>query len=220
MASRRVVIQEKILTERKPVSVLTTSYMELNGKRIILGSASPRRKELLGGLGIDFETDTGNTFQEDFHDISMLHEIPSIMSVGKSHGFHRPLADDEILITSDTIVICGNEVLGKPSDKADAVRMLGLLSGRQHEVVTAVTIRSSVSEETFSDTALVRFRDLTNEEIDYYIDKYRPFDKAGAYGVQEWIGYIGIESIQGSFYTIMGFPVHKVYLHLKKFLAV
>ena len=206
--------------ERKPVSVLTTSYMDLNGKRIILGSASPRRKELLGGLGIDFETDTGNTFQEDFHDISMLHEIPSIMSVGKSHGFHRPLADDEILITSDTIVICGNEVLGKPSDKADAVRMLGLLSGRQHEVVTAVTIRSSVSEETFSDTALVRFRDLTNEEIDYYIDKYRPFDKAGAYGVQEWIGYIGIESIQGSFYTIMGFPVHKVYLHLKKFLAV
>ena len=220
MASRRVVIQEKILTERKPVSVLTTSYMDLNGKRIILGSASPRRKELLGGLGIDFETDTGNTFQEDFHDISMLHEIPSIMSVGKSRGFHRPLADDEILITSDTIVICGNEVLGKPSDKADAVRMLGLLSGRQHEVVTAVTIRSSVSEETFSDTALVRFRDLTNEEIDYYIDKYRPFDKAGAYGVQEWIGYIGIESIQGSFYTIMGFPVHKVYLHLKKFLAV
>ena len=220
MASRRVVIQEKILTERKPVSVLTTSYMDLNGKRIILGSASPRRKELLGGLGIDFETDTGNTFQEDFHDISMLHEIPSIMSVGKSHGFHRPLADDEILITSDTIVICGNEVLGKPSDKADAVRMLGLLSGRQHEVVTAVTIRSSVSEETFSDTALVRFRDLTNEEIDYYIDKYRPFDKAGAYGVQEWIGYIGIESIQGSFYTIMGFPVHKVYLHLKKFLSV
>ena len=220
MASRRVVIQEKILTERKPVSVLTTSYMDLNGKRIILGSASPRRKELLGGVGIDFETDTGNTFQEDFHDISMLHEIPSIMSVGKSHGFHRPLADDEILITSDTIVICGNEVLGKPSDKADAVRMLGLLSGRQHEVVTAVTIRSSVSEETFSDTALVRFRDLTNEEIDYYIDKYRPFDKAGAYGVQEWIGYIGIESIQGSFYTIMGFPVHKVYLHLKKFLAV
>lgn len=193
--------------------------MDLNGKRIILGSASPRRKELLGGLGIDFETDTGNTFQEDFHDISMLHEIPSIMSVGKSRGFHRPLADDEILITSDTIVICGNEVLGKPSDKADAVRMLGLLSGRQHEVVTAVTIRSSVSEETFSDTALVRFRDLTNEEIDYYIDKYRPFDKAGAYGVQEWIGYIGIESIQGSFYTIMGFPVHKVYLHLKKFLA-
>ena len=220
MASRRVVIQEKILTERKPVSVLKTSYMDLNGKRIILGSASPRRKELLGGLGIDFETDTGNTFQEDFHDISMLHEIPSIMSVGKSHGFHRPLADDEILITSDTIVICGNEVLGKPSDKADAVRMLGLLSGRQHEVVTAVTIRSSVSEETFSDTALVRFRDLTNEEIDYYIDKYRPFDKAGAYGVQEWIGYIGIESIQGSFYTIMGFPVHKVYLHLKKFLSV
>lgn len=193
--------------------------MELKGKRIILGSASPRRKELLGGLDLDFTVDTGNTFQENFHGIKALHEIPAMMSEGKSHGFHRPLADDEILITSDTIVICGDEVLGKPSDRADAVRMLKKLSGRQHEVVTAVTIRSAASEETFSDTALVRFRELVDEEIDWYIDKYKPFDKAGAYGVQEWIGYVGIESIQGSFYTIMGFPVYQVYLHLKKFLS-
>ena len=180
--------------------------MELKGKRIILGSASPRRKELLGGLDLDFTVDTGNTFQENFHGIKELHEIPAMMSEGKSHGFHRPLADDEILITSDTVVICGDEVLGKPSDRADAVRMLKKLSGRQHEVVTAVTIRSAAAEETFSDTALVRFRELADEEIDWYIDKYKPFDKAGAYGVQEWIGYVGIESIQGSFYTIMGFP--------------
>ena len=178
--------------------------MELKGKRIILGSASPRRKELLGGLDLDFTVDTGNTFQENFHGIEAFHEIPAMMSEGKSHGFHRPLADDEILITSDTVVICGDEVLGKPSDRADAVRMLRKLSGRQHEVVTAVTIRSAAEEETFSDT--------------WYIDKYKPFDKAGAYGVQEWIGYVGIESIQGSFYTIMGFPVYQVYLHLKKFL--
>ena len=192
--------------------------MNLKDKHIILGSASPRRKELLGGLDIEFTVDTGNTFQENFHEIKAFHEIPAMMSEGKSHGFHRPLEDNEILITSDTIVICGDEVLGKPSDRADAVRMLKKLSGRQHEVVTAVTLRSSAREETFSDTALVRFRELTDEEIDWYIDRYKPFDKAGAYGVQEWIGYVGIESIQGSFYTVMGFPVFKVYLHLKKFL--
>lgn len=193
--------------------------MDLHGKRIILGSASPRRKELLRGLDLEFETDTGNTFTEDFRNISSLHEIPSMMSRGKSHGFHRQLSLDEILITSDTVVICGDEVMGKPRDREDAVRMLRKLSGRRHEVVTAVTIRSAGKEETFSDTAFVRFRELGKEEIDYYIDKYRPYDKAGAYAVQEWIGYIGIESIEGSFYTIMGLPVFQVYRHLEKFLS-
>lgn len=193
--------------------------MDLHGKRIILGSASPRRKELLRGLDLEFETDTGNTFTEDFRNISSLHEIPAMMSRGKSHGFHRQLSPDEILITSDTVVICGDEVMGKPRDREDAVRMLRKLSGRRHEVVTAVTIRSAGKEETFSDTAFVRFRELGKEEIDYYIDKYRPYDKAGAYAVQEWIGYIGIESIEGSFYTIMGLPVFQVYRHLEKFLS-
>lgn len=193
--------------------------MDLHGKRIILGSASPRRKELLRGLDLEFETDTGNTFTEDFRNISSLHEIPAMMSRGKSHGFHRQLSPDEILITSDTVVICGDEVMGKPQDREDAVRMLRKLSGRRHEVVTAVTIRSAGKEETFSDTAFVRFRELGKEEIDYYIDKYRPYDKAGAYAVQEWIGYIGIESIEGSFYTIMGLPVFQVYRHLEKFLS-
>lgn len=193
--------------------------MDLHGKRIILGSASPRRKELLRGLDLEFETDTGNTFTEDFRNISSLHEIPAMMSRGKSQGFHRQLSPDEILITSDTVVICGDEVMGKPRDREDAVRMLRKLSGRRHEVVTAVTIRSAGKEETFSDTAFVRFRELGKEEIDYYIDKYRPYDKAGAYAVQEWIGYIGIESIEGSFYTIMGLPVFQVYRHLEKFLS-
>ncbi|HIS22451.1 MAG TPA: septum formation protein Maf [Candidatus Cryptobacteroides intestinipullorum] len=193
--------------------------MDLHGKRIILGSASPRRKELLRGLDLEFETDTGNTFTEDFRNITSLHEIPAMMSRGKSHGFHRQLSPDEILITSDTVVICGDEVMGKPRDREDAVRMLRKLSGRRHEVVTAVTIRSAGKEETFSDTAFVRFRELGKEEIDYYIDKYRPYDKAGAYAVQEWIGYIGIESIEGSFYTIMGLPVFQVYRHLEKFLS-
>lgn len=193
--------------------------MDLNGKRIILGSASPRRKELLKGLDIDFVVDTGNSFRENFRELKNFYEIPSIMSEGKSEGFHRPLEDDEILITADTIVICSGEVLGKPSDRDDAVRMLRTLSGRQHEVVTAVTIRSNERKETFSDLAKVRFGELGDSDIEYYIEKYRPFDKAGAYGVQEWIGYIGIESVEGSFYTVMGLPVHKVYRHLKDFLS-
>ncbi len=186
---------------------------------IILGSASPRRKELLKGLDVEFEVDTGNSFKEDFLHIRPLHSIPAMMSAGKSHGFHRPLESNEILITSDTVVICGDEVMGKPSDREDAVRMLKKLSGRRHEVVTAVTLRSACAEETFSDTAVVQFRDLEDAEIDYYIDTYRPYDKAGAYAVQEWIGYVGIESITGSFYTIMGFPVFEVYRHLKKFIS-
>ena len=145
--------------------------------------------------------------------------IPELMSVGKSHGFHRSLAPDEILITSDTMVLCGDKILGKPHGTEDAANMLRLLSGRTHEVITAVTLRDSSREETFSDTAKVTFKTLSEEEINYYIEKYRPFDKAGAYGIQEWIGYIGITGIEGSFYTIMGFPVCRVYEELKKFMA-
>lgn len=193
--------------------------MELKGKKIILGSASPRRKELLGGLDIEFEVDTKNSFTENFKEIPSIREIPAMMSEGKSYGFHRPLEENEILITADTIVICDGRVFGKPADRAEAVSMLKTLAGRPHEVITSVTLRSCDKKETFSDTATVRFGDLDDDEIDYYIDRYKPFDKAGSYGVQEWIGYIGIESIEGSFYTVMGFPVYKVYRHLKEFLT-
>ena len=193
--------------------------MDIRGKKIILGSASPRRRELLGGLDIDFEVDTGNTFEEDFKEMASVRDIPARMSEGKSYGFHRELSENEILITADTVVICGDRVFGKPSDREEAVSMLKALSGRTHEVITSVTIRSCRSKETFSDTATVRFGNLSDEEIDYYIDKYRPYDKAGSYGVQEWIGYVGIEGIEGSFYTVVGLPVYKVYRHLQKFLA-
>lgn len=193
--------------------------MDLKGMHIILGSASPRRKELLRGLDVSFEVDTGNTFEENFREMEQLREIPSVMSRGKSHGFHRPLEDDEILITADTVVLCDGQVMGKPSGREEAVAMLGKLSGRKHEVITSVTLRSSTREDTFTDTAIVSFSDLTGEEISYYVDRYRPYDKAGAYGIQEWIGYVGISSIEGSFYTIMGFPVFQVYRHLKMFLA-
>ncbi len=186
-------------------------------RKIILGSGSPRRRELLQGLDIPFEVDTRNSFEERY-DPSLPHEeIPVMLSQGKSHGFHRGLAEDEILITSDTLVLCGEDVLGKPHSREEAFDMLSRLSGRSHRVITAVTIRDCCRETTFSDTAVVHFKALSADEINYYIDKYRPFDKAGAYGVQEWIGYIGITGIEGSFYTIMGFPVHKVYAALKEF---
>jgi len=192
--------------------------MDTKGKRIILASGSPRRKELLSGMGIEFTIDTKNTFEEVFSADVPHEEVPRIMSEGKSAGFHRPLEDDEILITSDTMVLCDKLILGKPKDREDAFNMLRSLSGKAHHVTTAVTIRDSRRTDTFTDTTTVHFKNLTDEEIYYYIDNYKPFDKAGAYAIQEWIGYIGITSIEGSIYTVIGFPVHKVYEHLLEFL--
>ncbi len=192
--------------------------METNGKRIILASNSPRRRELLASLGFDFSVDTGTSFIEDYSPDTPHVKVPELMSQGKSRGFHRELSADEILVTSDTMVLCGTEILGKPSDREDAVRMLKLLSGREHQVITAVTIRSIDQEKTFSVSSNVYFKDLSDSEIDYYINNYKPFDKAGAYGIQEWIGYIGITGIEGSFYNVMGFPTQRFFEELKAFL--
>ena len=198
--------------------------MDLKGKRIILGSNSPRRRELLSGLNIDFEVDTGNNFDERFSSDTPFDEVPRLMSVGKSHGFHRPLAENEILITADTMVILPptegqpGEILGKPKDRADAVRMLHDLSGRGHHVTTAVTLRTIDREETFSVTTEVWFKALTDEEIDYYVDTFKPYDKAGAYAIQEWIGFAGITRIEGSYFNVVGFPVQRVYEALLKLL--
>lgn len=186
-------------------------------KHIILGSNSPRRRELLAGLDIDFSVDTGNSFEEKLQPGLQAREIPCYYSAGKSHGFHRPLGPDELLITADTVVIVGTEVLGKPHSREEAVEMLRKLSGRSHEVVTAVTLRDCSREKTFSVSTQVRFEVLSQAEIDHYVDHYKPFDKAGAYGIQEWIGYVGISSIEGSFYNVMGFPVHRVWQELKAF---
>ena len=187
-------------------------------KHIILGSASPRRRELLAGLDLDFEVDTRNSFTEQYAPETPHRDIPMLLSQGKSHGFHRPLTENEVLITADTLVLCGDEVLGKPHSKEDAVRMLRLLSGRTHEVITGVTIRDARKEESFSDSCLVHFAPLSDEEIEYYIEKYKPYDKAGSYGVQEWIGYAAMTGLTGSYFTVMGLPVHLVYQELKKFL--
>lgn len=193
--------------------------MDTKGYHIILGSGSPRRKELLGELGFEFEVDTRNTFEEVYSEDTPQERIPEVLSEGKSLGFHRNLTENEILITSDTLVLCEGRVMGKPRDREDAVDMLKALSGKSHKVITAVTMRNSKGMKTVSDTALVHFKELKDSEIDYYIDNYRPFDKAGAYGIQEWIGYIGIDRIEGSYFTIMGLPVHLVYELLLEFIG-
>ncbi len=196
-----------------------TNMMKTKGKRIILASGSPRRNELLSGLNIDFEVDTRNHFEETYS-LDTPHEmIPHILSEGKSYGFHRELSENEILITSDTLVLCGDRVMGKPHTREEAVDMLRFLSGRSHKVITALTLRDCKRHETISDTATVHFRELTDNEIACYIDTFKPYDKAGAYGIQEWIGYIGITGIEGSFFTIMGLPVHLAYSQLLKFIG-
>ena len=191
--------------------------MDLKGKHIILGSNSPRRKELLQGLSVDFEVDTRYSFEEKYDENTPHEIIPEILSEGKSFGFHRELTDNEILITSDTLVLCENRVMGKPHSREEAFDMLRFLSGKTHKVITGITVRDINRKVTTSDTSLVHFRNLSDDEINWYIDNFKPFDKAGAYGIQEWIGYIGIDRIEGSYFTIMGFPLHLVYALLQEF---
>ena len=186
--------------------------------RIILGSGSPRRRELLAGLGLVFTVEPQTSFVENNEANLPTAEIAEYMAKGKSFG-HRALADDELLITSDTIVLIPDMdlVLGKPADRSDAITMLESLSGRKHVVETGVCIRTNrkcVSFTAFSD---VYFKPLTREEIEYYVDHFRPYDKAGSYGVQEWMGYAGITKIEGSFYNVMGLPVQRLYDELMKF---
>ncbi len=192
--------------------------IDLKDKQIILASGSPRRRELLSAMDIPFTVDTGNTFDESWSSDTPHEKVPELMSEGKSFGFHRELADNEILVTSDTMVLCGTEILGKPKDRDDAIRMLKLLSSRGHQVITAVTLRDREKKKTFSVTSNVFFKELSDSEITYYLDTYKPYDKAGAYGIQEWIGYIGISRLEGSFYNVMGFPASRFYEELKAFL--
>lgn len=191
---------------------------KFKGTRIILGSGSPRRRELLAGLGLDFTVEPQTSFVENNEANLPTAEIAEYMAKGKSFG-HRALADYELLITSDTIVLIPDMdlVLGKPADRSDAIAMLESLSGRKHVVETGVCIRTNrkcVSFTAFSD---VYFKSLTREEIEYYVDHFRPYDKAGSYGVQEWMGYAGITKIEGSFYNVMGLPVQRLYDELMKF---
>ena len=184
---------------------------------IILASKSPRRQELLRGMGVDFEILTKET-PEDYPTDLPLDEVPKYLSLQKSQAFSdEELPKDYLLITSDTVVICEDEILGKPKDREDAMRMLQLLSGKTHHVVTGVTVRSAKKTESFAVRSNVTFAQLDDDEIDYYIEHCKPFDKAGAYGIQEWIGYVGISGLEGSFYNVMGLPTRKLYQCLKTF---
>ncbi len=190
----------------------------LKGKKVILASASPRRKELFLGLGVDFTIDTGNNFEEIVPADMEIAQVPEYMAKGKSYGFHRELQDDEILITADTMVLCDGEILGKPKDKDDAMRMLRMLQNNRHTVITGVCIRSTSALRSFSVPTEVFFNKLSDEEIEYYINNCNPFDKAGAYGAQEWIGYVGIKEIEGSYFNVVGLPVQRLYNELKEFM--
>lgn len=192
--------------------------MKLKDKKIILASASPRRKELLAACGFEFTIDSNTSFVEEYAPNTPVYQIPELMSEGKSLGFHRELENDEILITSDTMVICEGRAMGKPSCREEAIEMLRFLSGKAHSVISSVTIRDKHNCRTASDKAIVHFKNLNDSEIEYYVDNYKPYDKAGAYAIQEWIGYIGITGIEGSFYTIMGLPTHLIYSSLARLL--
>lgn len=187
----------------------------LGKHKLVLASKSPRRNELLKGLGVAFAVRTKDT-EESFPDDMDPFEVAGFLSKKKAAAFFDELAVDEILITADTVVILDGKILNKPVDKREAFEMIASLSGKVHHVVTGITIGSASNHVTLQDSVKVYFKTLTKEEIGYYIEKFQPFDKAGAYGIQEWIGYIAVNSIEGSFYTVMGLPVHLIYQELKK----
>lgn len=177
--------------------------------KIILSSNSPRRKELLAGLGVDFEVRVLKGVDERYPDDIPLNEVPLYIAIEKASAY--TVAKDELVVTADTVVIVDNEILGKPKDRAEAYGMLRKISGKTHQVVTGVCLTTIDDQRSFTVTTDVEFKDLSDNEIYYYIDKYRPFDKAGAYGIQEWIGYVGVLSLKGSYYNVMGLPVQRIY---------
>jgi septum formation protein len=177
---------------------------------IILASKSPRRQNLLKELGFQFEIKT-KEIEEIYPPELQKEEVAVFLSELKASAFKQDLKTNDLVLTSDTIVCLADEIIGKPTDRSDAIKMLGKLSGNKHEVITAVTLLSKDKQRTFYDVTEVHFKELTLSEIEYYIDKYEPFDKAGSYGIQEWIGYIGIEKINGSYFNVMGLPVKRVY---------
>jgi len=192
---------------------------KLKNYNVVLASNSPRRKELLADLGIDFVVRVKKDIDESYpHSLSAM-EIAEHISRKKAIAYKQDMAPGEIVITADTVVILGNEVLGKPANDADAGRMLGMLSGKTHKVVTGVTITTAGDMRSFSVVTNVEFATLSDEDIAYYVQRYRPLDKAGAYGIQEWIGCMGVRHIDGSFYNVMGLPLHRLYTELDKLIA-
>jgi len=189
-------------------------------RRIVLASNSPRRKELLAGIDVDFEVRIIEGIDESYPADLPICDIAEYISRKKAAAYRQTMAADEVVITADTIVVLGGEVMGKPRDKADACRMLRELSGQTHQVITGVTLTTPNRQQSFSVTTDVTFKHLTDDEIDYYVTHYSPMDKAGAYGIQEWIGHIGVTGLNGSYFNVMGFPVQRIYEALKKYVKV
>lgn len=185
--------------------------------KIVLASNSPRRKELLAGLDIPFEVRVLNNIDESYPEALPTKEIAGYISKKKADAYRQTMADDELIITADTIVVLGQEVMGKPKDDEEARRMLRELSGKTHQVITGVCLTTKDKQSNFSVETDVTFKTLSEEEIDYYVAHYRPLDKAGAYGIQEWIGHIGVTGLNGSYFNVMGLPVQRIYEALKAF---
>ena len=183
---------------------------------IILASNSPRRRELLSGLGLDYEVRTLPGIDESYPDTLQGEEIPVYISSKKASAYLDALKNNELLITADTIVWLDGRVLGKPADEDEARQMLRDISGKTHQVITGVTLATTTFQKSFASVSQVTFASLTEEEISYYVTHYHPMDKAGSYGVQEWIGYIGVENIKGSYFNVMGLPIQRLYTELKK----
>ena len=182
---------------------------------IILASNSPRRRELLAGIDVDFEVRVLQGIDESYPATLPTQSIAAYISQKKAAAYRQTMAADELVITADTIVVLGSEVMGKPHDEADACRILRELSGQTHQVITGVTLTTLTRQQSFSVTTDVTFKQLSEEEIDYYVRKYQPMDKAGAYGIQEWIGHIGVTGLEGSYFNVMGLPVQRIYEALK-----
>ena len=189
----------------------------LNKYKIILASGSPRRRELLEGLGLSFTVKCIDGIDESYPESRPAEETALFIAKKKSEAYKGLTDSGHLIITADTVVVCNDMVLGKPSNKNEAQKMLNMLSGKTHQVITGVTLATKEKTVSFSVSTDVRFTTLDKKEIEYYVDKYRPLDKAGAYGIQEWIGYVGVEYISGSYYNVMGLPIQRLYQELKKF---
>lgn len=187
------------------------------GYNIILASNSPRRKELLAGLGVKFDVRLIADIDETYPDNIKSHDVAEYIAKKKADAYKQSIASNELIITADTVVILDGEIFGKPSNADDAYNMLQKLSGRTHQVITGVCLLTKTEQRVFRVTTDVTFKELEMEEIKYYVDNYKPFDKAGAYGIQEWIGYIGVTSLSGSYFNVVGFPVQRIYTELQKF---
>jgi len=188
----------------------------LSKYKIILASNSPRRQDLLAGLDIDFEVKTLQNIEESYPKTLKKEEIPVFIAKQKALAYYMFLEENTLIITADTIVWLNGNVYGKPENEEDAKNILRTLSGQTHEVITGICLTGTNKQQTFFVSSKVKFAELQEDEIEYYVKKYKPYDKAGAYGVQEWIGYVGVEKIEGSFYNVMGLPVRALYSYLKE----